>query len=395
MKATDLPNHTNAWLLRFSLAEMPHATIETNRSCNIRCENCYNAIRDYVKPLPVVIEEIELLLIHRKLQTLTLMGGEPTLHPDLPAIVRYVRSKRLKCQILTNGIAFLEDNGVDLLDALIKDGVDRITVHVDKGQRHVHKDIERVRRRLFDLLESRKCRFALSITIDSAERAAIPGMIRKYARYKYFDGVIGFMASDLFSPKYPGRNLETESRAITAELGLQPTCYIPSNMDDNEIRWLLYYYMIDSQTQTTYQLPPRFSRMFCRVHRMLLGHFPFMVHVPPLLSGITCILVMLTNPGSYARTRKDSPRLFRRILSAFSTRFQYVVFQVPPEIAGATDVIELCHNCPDATIRNGRLLPLCLADYISPFDPKDKIPQRDQRFEAIAASLNPPQVYLD
>ena len=390
MKANALPNRGRAWLLKFSLAEMPHGTIETNRTCNIRCENCYNVIREYVKPLSVVVEEIELLLKHRKLQTLTLMGGEPTLHPDLPAIVRYVRSRRLKCQILTNGIAFLENKGGDLLDALMKNGVDRITVHVDNGQRHVHRDVEQFRKRLFDLLESRRCRFGLSITIDSAERTVIPDLIRKYARFEYFDGIIGFMASDLLAPKHPGENLEAESRAIAAELGLHPTGYIPSNVDDSEIRWLLYYYMIDSRTQTTYQLPPLFSRIFCRLHRTLTGRFPFMLHVPPLLSGITCILLMLTSPGRYAGTQKGQPGLFRRLLSAFSTRFQYVVFQVPPEIADAASVIELCSNCPDATIRNGKLLPLCLADYVSPFDPRDEIPRKDRRFEVVTELLNRP-----
>jgi hypothetical protein len=28
----------------------------------------------------------------------------------------------------------------------------------------------------------------------------------------------------------------------------------------------------------------------------------------------------------------------------------------------------MCHNCPDATIRNGMLIPVCIADHISPLD---------------------------
>ena len=28
----------------------------------------------------------------------------------------------------------------------------------------------------------------------------------------------------------------------------------------------------------------------------------------------------------------------------------------------------MCYHCPDATIRNGKLTPLCLADYINPME---------------------------
>jgi len=45
----------------------------------------------------------------RNLQTITFIGGEPTLHPDLPRIIKYIKEKKLLCQLLTNGLLFLQD----------------------------------------------------------------------------------------------------------------------------------------------------------------------------------------------------------------------------------------------------------------------------------------------
>jgi len=42
-------------------------------------------------------------------------------------------------------------------------------------------------------------------------------------------------------------------------------------------------------------------------------------------------------------------------------------FQQPPSLHGDGG-IEQCDNCPDATVRNGQIIPLCLADILSPLE---------------------------
>ncbi len=391
MKRMDLPDGGNMWLLKFSASDMPHGTIETNRTCNIRCDNCYNVAREYEKPFDRIAAEVDILASRRKVQTITLMGGEPTLHPDLPAIVAYVKNRGIRCQILTNGIAFLGDPGAALLAALRRSGVDRITLHVDKGQHGVRSGVDAVRRRLFELLESMKINFALSITIDSAERAVIPGIVKTYAEFRYFDGVVGFMASGLLERKYPGAHLKAEADAIAGELALAPTGYIPSNLDDNEIRWLLYYFMIDSRTGKVYPLSPRSGRIFCEWFRKITGRFPFTLHLHPVLSALTALSAIIASPGRFFTKKSGAAGFPDLCASVFSTRFFYIVFQVPPEFEETTTAIELCDHCPDATIRNGKLLPLCLADFISPFDPSGKVPEKpDEKFNKVVEYLNPP-----
>ena len=106
--------------LKFSPEETPHAAVETNRTCNIRCRCCYNLEKNYVKPLDEVKRDIDLILSQRNLQVMTVLGGEPTLHPHLVEIVGYIKSKNIFCQLLTNGIVFLTADGSRLLDALIE-----------------------------------------------------------------------------------------------------------------------------------------------------------------------------------------------------------------------------------------------------------------------------------
>ena len=70
---------------------MPHAVLDLLRGCNSVCEGCYNASSELVlKPLEQILEEFEVLTSKRRLQAISLTGGEPLLHPDLDTIVRTV-----------------------------------------------------------------------------------------------------------------------------------------------------------------------------------------------------------------------------------------------------------------------------------------------------------------
>ena len=103
-------------LLNYSVKDSPHLTIETNLSCNIHCRCCYNLNNSYVKSFEQICEEVDLGIQKRNLQSITLIGGEPTLHPDLVRIIGYIKRKKLLCQMLTNGILFLHDSEDKLLD---------------------------------------------------------------------------------------------------------------------------------------------------------------------------------------------------------------------------------------------------------------------------------------
>lgn len=379
MYVSDIKIHINLKPLKLSVRDTPHLTIEPNLTCNIRCRACYNLNTSHEKSVDEVKAEIDLGLKKRNLETITILGGEPTLHPGLIDIISYIKSKKLICQLLTNGIVFLQDKEDKLLDSIIKAGVDRILLHIDIGQSHVHKDIEKVRETLFSLLEKKKVFFSASTTIFFENRGEIPSLMKKYARYKYFDGILSLLArntpeafsgqaSDVQNPE-----LLDEYQSISDRLAVEPAAYIPSSLDDCYISWLMYFYYINAQTKKTFCVSPELNRLFRNVYRLLTGRHVFGMTTNQTLQPVFFILTSLIDITFHPKKIVSFVKILRRSSFLRALRFHYILIQSGPEFNVSKDQIQLCYHCPDATIRNRLLTPVCAADIINPLgkDPSD------------------------
>jgi hypothetical protein len=358
--------------MKIAAREVPHAVLESNYNCNRQCTHCYNRFRGIVKPLAQIKAEIDQTMAKRNLETISILGGEPTLHPHLPEIVRYIKSKNLVCQILTNGVVLLKAGGDALLDRLVDAGLDRIVVHVDDGQGLDEQEVGEMRTSLFTKFEQRKLYFALSVTLYADKPDAIPVVMKRYARYRYFDGILATVARhmDQVVQSLPSSNgspeLSDVYMNISNSLRVEPSSYLPSNLDDREVRWLIYFYYINAATGASVSISPAFTRLMRRVYRLLTGRHLFAVPMRPWLSRLwflcTLLAEMLLDPVKifhYVHLVKSSA-LLRYV------RFQYIVVQSAPQFNAEKQCVEICYHCPDATIRNGKLAPVCLADWISP-----------------------------
>lgn len=369
--------------LKFPGSDTPHATIETNRTCDIRCAACYNLNRTHVKTAAEIRAEIDLALSLRNLAMITLLGGEPTLHPALAEIAAYVKSKGVTCQILTNGLTILKDESGEYLAGLAAAGVDRIVLHVDSGQSHVHGDIEAARRALFAKLEAAGIRFSLSLTIYDGKQGEIPDLVRRYASYRHFDGVLAILARDTPPVKIQHPELAIEYDALERSLSVQPVAFIPSSLSDADVHWLIYFYFMDAETGEAFAFSPLAYRIFLQAHRIVAGRYLLNAAVPPRLTPLLAAAagtgeVLLhprrlrafaaflaraarpPRPGASLPPRLPGPPRLSRL------RFHYIAIQAPPEFNERRGEYQLCYGCPDATIRNGRLTPVCVADRVSP-----------------------------
>jgi len=368
MRVEELSANSGIKPLEYPLRDTPHATIETNRTCNIQCRLCYTRDRSHVKTLAEIEREIELALKKRNLQTMTLLGGEPTLHPRLPEVVASIKSRGLKCQILTNGVVFLHDDQDGLLDRLIASGVDRILLHVDSGQSHIHRDLEEVRSRLFQKLERKKVHFSLSLTIYEEERGAMPGLIKKYARYRYFDGILAVLARDPSAPYHQTVSLAGEYESLERELCVSPSAYIPSSAQDGQIFWFIYHYFINALNGKTLALSPASHRVIRKFYRILSGRHLFTIILRPssqlLALFYLSVLELSIHPGKI----RDVARMIWSSRLGKAIRFQFIAVQTPPAFDPEKNRYLICYHCPDATIRNGMLTPVCIADFINPLD---------------------------
>ena len=366
MKIDDLSTRNGIKPLKYPLSDTPHATIETNRTCNLQCQSCYNLNKDEMKSLSEVKKEIDLVMRKRNLQVITLLGGEPTLHPELPEIVNYVKAKGLLCQLLTNGIVFLQDGKDVLLDKLIHEGLDKILVHVDSGQKHFHEDIDEVRGRLFSKFESKKICFSLSVTVYNDSKQMLGGFVKEYAKFRYFDGILAVLARDPLPPKRQHALMEEEYLAISRDLRIEPAAYIPSIVDDREISWIIYLYFLNSGSGNALGISPLQNRVFRKLYRLLKGHHFFIVKMNRSFVFHIFLLSILFEALLRPAKAGEVFRILRRSLNPKKVCLQYIALQNPPEYNEDTKELHLCCSCPDATIRNGKLTPVCIADFVNP-----------------------------
>ena len=103
-----------------------------------------------------------------------------------------------------------------------------------------------------------------------------------------------------------------------------------------------------------------------RAYRLVTGKHLFAVTMKPslakawfLLTGAIELLLKPSRLGEFQKLVANSSWLNQ-------LRFHYIVLQSAPRFNVDKGCVEICYHCPDATIRNGRLAPVCLADRMSP-----------------------------
>ncbi|MEO8458852.1 MAG: radical SAM protein, partial [Chloroflexota bacterium] len=123
------------------------AQLIITRRCNLSCGYCaeYDNVSEPV-PLQELKDRIDAL--HRlHSANITLLGGEPLMHPDIAEIVRYARRKA-NVSVVTNG--FLLRNSV--IEALNQAGLNNLTVSVDTLKadhtRFIQKSFQSLKTRL-------------------------------------------------------------------------------------------------------------------------------------------------------------------------------------------------------------------------------------------------------
>lgn len=364
--------------MKWSLGEIPHLVIEPTLRCNLGCRSCYNRFRASDKTLDEIRAEVDLGLSKRRLETISILGGEPTLHPDLPAIIRHVKSRNLYCEVLTNGLRLLVSDGDAYLDELVAAGLDRIAFHVDCGQSHVRTDADADCERLLGMAESRRLWAALAVTVYPEASGTISQVMLRWSRFRFFDGVLVTLPRDAGrSPTEgpgSGPDMLNEYRAIAADLKVEPVTYVPTSLSDDDVSWLIYFYDINVRTGETFGLSPQLNGLLRRVFRVIYGRYAFGMTTRPERVSFSfygsALLELLMHPARAGRFAA----LMRGSRGARDIRLHYIVLQEPPTFNAEKNAVQMCYHCPDATIRNGRLTPVCVADRISPLPGPDQPP---------------------
>lgn len=94
-------------LIEQELLENPVGVeIETNLDCNLRCKHCYQGSYSEKLMKTERIKEIIDILYQGGVFELSLIGGEPLLHPDMPEILEYCNNLGFSNTLVTNATLF-------------------------------------------------------------------------------------------------------------------------------------------------------------------------------------------------------------------------------------------------------------------------------------------------
>ncbi len=367
---------------------MPHAVLDILRGCNIRCRDCYNLQPDQIRPLAEIEAQLDTLLRLRRLQSISIVGGEPTLHPDLVEVIRRVRQRGLFVELFSNAVALTDD----LLTQLKRAGANVIFLHVESGQRRpdlpanaTSEDIRRLRTELADRVAAHGIEVGLAATAYPEKRGeveeavsftlATPAVSYLLVTWWRDVGRMPALAGDLvqgMSSASPGASPTGSPREIQAaelcdwlqrRFAINPFAFLGSNIDAAAPRWLSFLVgTVHRQGQLTRQesvQPTGVERTFLKVIRRLTGRYPFYQKQQSLQTGLHLLLNGLAS-GCLGQRLKFLAHVARPGARLGAKR---LLFQWPASIDEHGRVVH-CECCPDAVLKNGRLVPLCISDRV-------------------------------
>lgn len=364
----------------------PHGTLDIMGSCNIKCRGCYNRRSGSPKPFEDIQRDLSCMLAYRRLHTVTLTGGEATMHPELPRIVQHVSSQGIKTAIVTN--ACLLDGA--MVQNLKRAGVCLIIVHIQADQERPDlpaqptiRDAEELRQRKLKLIADHGVEAGVAYIIYKNRLAELKDVIRgmlstrhtsfalltMYSDFGKFVNLSGSVPSGLRADPPPagepgdaGTETETgEVLDVFSSLGLEPFSYVAASNNITAKRW--YVFLVGTVIHddgTFFHRSLRSSlleRLLIRMSVLFTGRTPFFYKPRPFrFKGQVALNALL---GGSMKKNISLLRECRRNSGVLEDK--HILLQRAPELMPNGEVV-FCRGCPDSTIRDGVLVPACLVD---------------------------------
>ncbi len=364
--------------------DIPHAIIEVNQHCNIRCKGCYKNKFIIRKSIAELKKEVDLAISRRNLSSISFAGGEPMLYSELPEIISYVRNKGIRTILVTNGTLLNEK----IIKNYKSAGLNRIVLHIDKNQNGrpdissskitKESELNNLRKSKVQLCDKYGIDSMLALTLYRDNLDEFQKVIKLAEKLPF--SMNSFLIT-LYSSIVDYNTTESKADLTNKESygfmrnkeGALPVFYVPSQFNNEELRWLFYHSAI------TKDKTGKVRKIY--FHPKHKGILSFFVKFPRKIKGKYTFDEPRTKKQAYLglilySIFSMSPRTFFKVSKFLFHSFKNknikmlsFVFQSTPTLK-SDGTFDPCKNCPDATVRNGRLMPVCLADRISPIKRK-------------------------
>lgn len=378
----------NYYRLPWSLTDNAISWLEPTWKCNIYCEGCYriNDPRGH-KSLERIKEELAVFKKFRKVDGISIAGGDPLIHPEIVEIVRLVAKDGLKPILNTNGVALTKE----LLKELKAAGAKGFTFHVDSKQRRPHwkdkNELElcELREQFAQMLHEiggLSCAFNSTVYEDTLRY--IPDLVKWAQRHietvhvivfiayraavvdGRFDYYVGDEKIDLGDIPYTtsgDRKVDILSTDIYELIKdrfpeFDSAAYLSGNTKPDSFKWLLSG-RIGTKDKIYGYVGPKFMEVSQTYHHLRHGHY--LAYTEPkihrrgkamlLLSAIDSKVRAITR--NYFLSALANPiRFFKRL------HYQSIMIIQPPDIL-ENGTQNMCDGCPDMTVLDGKLVWSC------------------------------------
>ncbi|MGW8317203.1 MAG: radical SAM protein [Bacteroidales bacterium] len=388
------PQKKDLYRLPWSTNDNPIGWLEITDICNIKCEGCYRLILgEGHKPLEQIQEEILFLKNWRNCNGISISGGEPVLHPDILKIIQFIRDQGMKSIMLTNGVALSEE----LIGKLKQAGLTGLSFHIDSTQQRPElgnikieseSDLDGLRLQYARMVKKFGLYAHFGMTVRQDNLHEVPDFIQWAIDHmrlvsgislivfrtmpiggdvEWFDNTakVGMQYDSLgYAVKGAEVNNKVESRDVYATIrewipDYDATAYLGGTEDHTSIKWLIGNIIVGSNGKTFGAYGKRTMEMAQTVHHLFKGSY---LAYPKRKLGRKILLMALVDPKARKALKKYlgyclvNPIRFFHPLNAFGIG----IIQAPDMLPDGR--IDMCDDCPDMCVFEGRLVNSCRLD---------------------------------
>jgi hypothetical protein len=386
MSSTPL-DHRSLYRLPWNLADNPIAWLEPTQACNLACDGCYRKNVKEHKSLDRVQADLDVFARLRNLDGVSIAGGDPVTHPELPAIVRRVTAMGRKAIVNTNGLALTRELLVELKAA----GLVGITFHVDSKQGRPGwrdktevqmNELRSVYAELVASVGGLACAFNSTVYDDTLHE--VPDLVSWAGRnvghvhtmvfilfraaaldtFDYFAGKERVDMSSLVYGAQQPRRLDLDAREVVDVIrqrvpDFAPCAYLNGTAKPDAFKWLLAM-RVASRDRTYGWVGPKFMEASQAAYHLVAGRY--LSYAPPTALSVGRSVLLGAWPfdrgvraatGAWARAVAANP------LEALQELHMQSILVIQPIDLLEDGTDSMCDGCPDMTVHDGKLVWSC------------------------------------